>query len=136
MKRFNQTRIQTKEIGKTNIRALSTSKSKRVYYAKIGTAIFAIIVLHFAAQFIFFNSKNLQGENTFAKTENEPIKRHSAEIKTEYKAINSDVVTTPAPPVIQREGKIAASPVAEKKKQPRETRAERLRRAEKLLTGV
>lgn len=107
----------------------------RGYYAGVSAAIFAIIVLHFAAQFVFFNNKDLTSEKAFAKTENEQIKPQSAEIKTEYKAINSDVVTTP-PPMIRRESRIIASPAAVKKKQPREARAERLRRAEKILTGV
>lgn len=138
MKRFNQNKIQTNETGKSSVQQVSLNKPKRGYYTIVTVTIFAIIVLHFAAQFVFFNSKSLQSEKAFAETENEQIKQQGAEIKTELKAKISDIVTTPVPtsPTVRRESKIAASPVAEKKKQPRETRAERLRRAEKILTGI
>ncbi|MGI8884450.1 MAG: hypothetical protein ACR2IA_09440 [Pyrinomonadaceae bacterium] len=107
------------------------------------TIIFAVIVLHFASQFIFFQDENnqtanLQIEKTSAVTET--IK--SVEIEPEYDAENLKIAAMPesVPPVIEPEIRIAPSRTVMSQKiinksEPRESRAERLRRAEKVLTG-
>jgi len=138
MKRFNQNQIQTTRVGESKIRLSFLSKPTRKHYSKAGAAILAIIILHFVSQFIFFQSEKFESERTSAKTENERNNEQNVEIKTEYDARNSAIVTTsaPVPSTVQRETKIAPSRSVIKKKEQRESRAERLRRAERILTGV
>ncbi len=142
MKRFNQNQIQTTRFGELKIRPSFLSKPTRKHYSKAGAAILAIIILHFVSQFIFFQSEKFESERTSAKTENERNNEQNdeqdVEIKTEYDARNSAIVTTsaPVPSTVQRDTKIAPSRSVIKKKEQRESRAERLRRAERILTGV
>lgn len=114
------------------------------HYTIAGAAIFAIIVVHFVLQFTFIQSENFRSALTSIPPE--PIKEKSVEIKTvndEIKTNNEpiklDIVTIPKTaastfPPPQRKTLISQTIV--KKKEPRESRAERLRRAEKILTGV
>lgn len=61
----------------------------------------------------------------------------AAEIKTESEAPKPDVAdaSETEAPVVQPEPKIVPSRVV-RKKEPRESRTERLRRAERILTGI
>ena len=114
------------------------------HYTIAGAAIFAIIVVHFVLQFTFIQSENFRSALTSIPPE--PIKEKSVEINPindEIKAINEplklDIVTIPktaAPTVRSPQRKILTPQTIVKKKEPRESRAERLRRAEKILTGV
>lgn len=164
MKRFiqNEQRVRV-TAAESNIRTpLSPPPGKSVqsHYTKAVAAIFAVIVLHFVSQSIFF-----QSEKDSLKTEaishrsveiEFETERQSAQIETEPTAKEEpQIETTPQPPQQQQQKKKQQQqktilPVAEpelkpappptrvviKKKETRESRAERLRRAEKILTGV
>ncbi|MDQ3800943.1 MAG: hypothetical protein M3384_16090 [Acidobacteriota bacterium] len=146
MKGFNQnrTRANGSGAGESILRPLLSSgrKPARRHYTRAGAAIFVIIVLHFVSQFIFF-----QSEKVLPKTE--ALNRQSVEIKPENKPeINKPetAVTAKKPeaavsiptvaPVVQPQPASAPSRIMIKKKEPRESKAERLRRAERLLTGI
>ena len=136
MKRFDQNQRQTSEASESHIRPSFLNELAQKHRNKFGAAIFAIIALHFISQFVFFQSDNSQIEENLPKIENE----QTVEIKTENQPSEPDIVakpeTTAAPTIVQPERKIAPPQTLIKKKEPRESRAERLRRAEKLLTGV
>ena len=140
MKKYNQNTNQPNETGKSNIQPPFISKPTRKLYIKAGAVIFAIIILHFVSQFIFIQNEKLESEITSAVTEPEQSVESikSAEIKTEAKTKNVEIVKAPVPaaPTVQPEPKIAPSRTILKKKETRESRAERLRRAERILTGV
>ena len=135
-KRFHHNQIQANEASESHIRLSFLSKLTQRFPAIIGgAAISALIVLHFVSQFIFFQNENVQNENISPKTENEQI----VEIKPEYEPAKPDIVTIPkptAPIVAQPERKTAPIRKVAKKKQRGESKAERLRRAERLLTGA
>jgi type IV secretory pathway VirB10-like protein len=135
-KRFNHNQIRADETAKSDIRLSFLSKLTQRFSAKVGgAAISALIVLHFVSQFIFFQNENVQNENIPPKIENEQI----VEIKKEYEPTKPDVVTTlkPTAPIIaQPERKTVPFRKVAKKKQRGESKAERLRRAERLLTGA
>lgn len=135
MKKDNQNQTETMEDGQLDARQLFLNKPTRRHYTGAGAAILLVIVLHLAAQIVFFKSENPESEITSAKIENE----QSVEIKPEYEAKKSVVVEMPAPvsPIVQPQPKkIAPALPVVKKKEPRESKVERLRRAEKILTGV
>ena len=112
------------------------SKLTLNHYTIAGAAILAIIVVHFVLQFTFIQSENFRSALTSMPPE--PIKEKSVEIKTDHEAGKSDIVTMPktVAPTAPPQRKIVPSQTVVKKKEPRESRAERLRRAEKILTGV
>lgn len=145
MKRFNRNEIRA-NVGESNIRPQLKGKSAQRHYTRAGAAIFAIIILHFVSQFIFFqdekisprteaiNHRSVEIEPAI-QPQSEPI----AEFKTEpvaKKPLPAKMPKAVAPPVVQPERKPAPSRAIVRKKETRESRAERLRRAEKLLTGV
>lgn len=120
-----------------------------------GAAIFLFVLLHFVSPFIFVSNENPSNEITSLQTEKfEKIEKiedkRSAPVETEYKAeykienkaeVKPESAKTikPPAPVTQKvaaQPKIAPRPAIKKKEPPRESRAERLRRAEKILTGV
>lgn len=128
----------------------SVSVSQRARPILTGAAIFAVIVLHFAAQFVFFRGEKIVSENETVNRQNveikaenekqivaaEPENQPDAEIKTEYdEARNLTARTTPGD-VVQPKSKFEPEPAVIKKKETRESKAERLRRAEKILTGI
>lgn len=142
MKRFNQNRRQVNGTGESNVRPSFLSKPAQRHYTKAGAAILAVIVLHFVSQFIFFQNEKLSPEiealsqqSVEIKAENEP----DVEIETESGAKKPEVAEVPdaaVSPTVQSEPKIIAPSRIVKKKETRETKAERLRRAEKFLTGI
>lgn len=141
MKKYNQNANQPNKVGEPNIQPPFLSKPKRKLYIKAGAAIVAIIILHFVSQFIFIQNEKPVSEVSSAAAKNEQSVEsiESIEIKTEDESKTSEIVKAPIPvppAAVQPEIKIAPSQMVIKKKEPRESRAERLRRAERLLTGV
>lgn len=143
MKKFNQNKIRANRVSKSNTQTLFLSKATRKHNTLAIAAIFFLIVLHFVSQFTFFKADNFKVENPQAekpflaieKAENEQI----AEIKIRDEAKNPDIAATanPTTTVVQPKPKITPpARIMIKKKEPRESRAERLRRAERILTGV
>lgn len=149
-----QNRIQTIESRSANIQLPFLSKPTRKIYFKAGAVALAVI-LHFASQFFLFQSKNIESDVALAQTEYKPNNkpnnkpsdksnnRRGAAIKKQSKAKSSDVKKTSAPAiaaapsVVRRKQEApAASRTTPKKKDFRESRAERLRRTERFLTGA
>jgi hypothetical protein len=146
MKRINQNQIRIKKAGTSNARASFFSKPSQRHYTKAGAAILAIIVLHFVSNFIFFRGENLQSEQAAVKPENEQVTQIQSAVdqnrvakQSEIKDIN--IKTTPAAvlPTVREQPTETPARRAPKKKASRENResnTERLRRAEKILTGI
>jgi outer membrane biosynthesis protein TonB len=125
----------------------SLFKKSGKYYVMIGLFIMTIAVAHFALQMIFIQKENLQAVETAVEVEkniepniekNSPVKQ-VVEIEPEQVEVKKvEVITIPEyvkpAPRQQKEAVHAPKPV--RKKEVRETRAERLRRAERILTGV
>jgi type IV secretory pathway VirB10-like protein len=141
MKRFNPNEIHAGGARESNIRPSLSIKPNQRHYTKGIAAIFAVIILHFVSQFIFLQSEKtaleteaINHQSVEIKPESEPAR----EIETESAATETETVTRPSAvqPVVQPEPKIEPARVVIKKKEPRESRTERLRRAERLLTGV
>lgn len=101
--------------------------------------ILTVAALHFTFQFSFIlseKSENNRADGLPVKIEQ--LHQKPLEIKpAEVEAKTKDVTTLkPSPPIKQSRIKNAPVKPQPKKKNPVETRAERLRRAEKILTGV
>lgn len=124
-----------------------SSPSKK-YYAIIGAGILGIAFLHFGLQMIFIQNENLRSSEVAIETENKnipPVKENLPaekviEIKPEQFSIKEIEIkkspeTLKAEPRRQKEFVAPERKVFKKKEMP-ETRAIRLRRAERLLTGV
>ena len=116
-------------------------------------AILVLAALHFAFQFSFIRSENVENSRASelpiktadfsVKTEQshpQTVETESAEIEekktTGTKKIYNVKHPKPILPVRQRRIEITPSESLPKKKTPVESRAARLRRAEKILTGV
>ena len=134
---FNSKQTPPNKAEKQHLQSSFVGKLREKFPTKLGAAVFALIVLHFAAQSILFRS-----ENEFPKIENESI----VEIETKYDVETPDVekmsesfVPSAIPASAQPEPRIVKPSVQKatiKKKEPAESKAERLRRAERILTGV
>ena len=143
MESLNQNKIRAHD-GESNIQARRPHKSAQWHYTAAGAAILVIIILHFVSQFMFFQSEKTSQEIeaiNHRSVEIKPEIEPSGAIETEGETKKPEVADIPnaAPaPVVQPQSKPAPPPsrVVIKKKEPRESRAERLRRAEKLLTGI
>ena len=137
MKRNIQNRISTEATRRAKTRRLPIGVPAKRNQAIAGEIICVVIVLHFAAQFVFFPREKFQSHITSAKTTEA---QENAKIETADGAENSRVKETTmlAAPIAQKTPKTLDAPraVIKKKEPPRESRAERLRRAEKILTGV
>lgn len=110
----------------------------RIQTAFFGTAIIAIIILHLVSQVAFFQSENLNADKLSPK---------SVEIKNQYETEKPDIATIPdtVPSVEQNDEQFEPKAVAKqpmvrqtvvRKKESRESKSERLRRLEKVLTGA
>lgn len=138
--RFRQKLRQPDETVQPQASLSFLNKLTQRFPAKVGgAAISALIVLHFVSQFIFFQNDNAPVEITAPKIENEQI----VEIKPEKEPVKSDITAlpaeaVPAAPAVVEPVPAAAPPLQKsvKKKQSRESKTERLRRAERILTGV
>ncbi len=117
-------------------------KARKPYVRPIltGAAIFTILVLHFAvSQFITYE------ESVKDVSVTELINKQSVGIEPENEAKYTEAInmTDAVSPSVQSKQKIAQGQAVEKetetvnrKKAARESRAQRLRRAEKILTGI
>ena len=132
------------------------SSFKRLFKWRSEIAFVAILVIaaaHLAFQFSIIRSENVENSRALEFPVNaaeipvkieqiqlQTIKTESAEIeaekKTETKKIYNVKPPKPILPVRERRTEIAPSRPQPKKKTPVESRAARLRRAEKILTGV
>lgn len=126
------------------------SKNSGKYYMLVGLFIMTIAVTHFALQINFIQKEKLESIETTVEVKNsvQPvIERDSPvnqviEIQPEqYEVKRVEVITIPEivkrSPTRRQKAVVPArynKPV--KKKEVRETHAERLRRAERILTGV
>lgn len=120
-----------------------TANKKKARRYKIVAAILAVFVLHFAWQFSFVQKENLRAvEDSLKNSQIEVLpaesqsKEEVAEIKTDLaeKIENQEVPKNSLPIKFSPpENKLQQAEL--KKNSPRESRSERLRRAEKLLTG-
>ncbi|HLM03031.1 MAG TPA: hypothetical protein VK400_18415 [Pyrinomonadaceae bacterium] len=144
MKRFKPDELGASG-GESNIRPSFTGKSAQRRYSKAVAAIFAVIVLHFVSQLIFFQDEKISLKTDAVSHRSVEIEFENelprAEIKTESAAAakkpEAETMPETVSPVVQPgEQKSAASRVLIKKKETRESKAERLRRAEKILTGI
>jgi eukaryotic-like serine/threonine-protein kinase len=140
----NQNPVQTAELNNEPPYSVS-GKSGRKRYKIAGAAIFAILVLHSVWQFSFIQSENLRAAEAELKTIQleklpVPVKKDKppVEVKPVYEAKKSDVVISPkaVQPATYRQSEIKPAPPTPKKKAVSESKSERLRRAEKLLTGM
>lgn len=124
------------------------SGSSKSYYLIIGTIILGIAFLHFGMQINFIQKETLRSFQAAIETEKVPIEddvepalpvEQALEISPEHLSEKKVEVTTvpeiKAVPIRKKEI-ILPEPKVERKKEVRETRAERLRRAEKILTGI
>ncbi|HXG86509.1 MAG TPA: hypothetical protein VNI84_21000 [Pyrinomonadaceae bacterium] len=118
---------------------MKANKARKSYVRPflMGAAIFTVLVLHFAvSQFIAVESvKDSAVNESITKP---PV---AAEPQTEAKKPEAKTVTEAAFPPVKPEPKVEVEREVEKetvnkKKAPRESRAERLRRTEKILTGI
>jgi hypothetical protein len=133
------------------LRRLLAGKKRKIAGA---AAIFAIIILHFVSQLVFF-----QNENPSALSASEAVNKLVAEIKIENERQNLKMKTgepketlaaavtttkTVTPTLVQpKKSRVTPPPklattrtMIRKKSSGVETRADRLRRAERILTGV
>lgn len=134
---FNSKQAPANQAEKRTLQSSFVGKLRKKFPTKLGAAVFALIVLHFAAQLILFRS-----ENESPKIENDSI----VEVETKYDVRTSGVEEMPdvlvpsaIPASVQAEPRTVTPPVQKvtvKKKEPAESKAERLRRAERILTGV
>jgi hypothetical protein len=137
MKKFTQNREETKKTEKKH-RRLFAGKSLRKHEVIAGVAISVFAFLHFVSPFILTENKVTSTELPPVVTEN----KVSLTIEPNIEPKNADIVKPPSVPVsrtAQTEATKSSSPGAmTKKKQQtsRESRAERLRRAERILTGA
>jgi hypothetical protein len=106
----------------------------------IGATIITVLILHFAVSQVFFVEENAQDFSVNELTIEEPaiIKQENETEKAE--TINmTEAVSLSAPPEPKVEVKQQIEKETEtvdKKKTPRESKAQRLRRVEKILTGI
>lgn len=126
-------------------------KISKKHYTTTGGIILAIGIMHFVLQISFIQNKNLQSVESAVENKVEivppaeqiiTIEPEQVEVKkikiitipevVKSEAVKPEIVKT-AP---RRQKEAAPVPKAVKKKEVRETRAERLRRAERILTGV
>lgn len=138
-------------MNKTNGKSSLFGKSGK-YYVLVGSLILIIAIVHFAMQISFIQKEtNLQSVETAVEknTEIAPPFKQVIQIEPEqFEVKKIEVITIPetVKPAPRREKEIvpAKTPIktpSKKKSLPetkpdRETRAERLRRAERILTGV
>lgn len=117
------------------------------------TGIVAIIVLQAAFQFYFIQDENLRAAETLIaddraveKSDEEPLNTEISEIKEEAKietkaeakkiVENNVTKSKKSAPEVRRDLQATPSRIIFRKRESRESTAERLRRAEKILTGV
>lgn len=131
------------------IKNLSLKKIARKHYIIVGAAILVITVTHFVLQLSFIQTKNLQVTEDLqvieTPIENVKLDKQTVDNKEEefvakeYKVKKTKEITAPktVKPIVRRQPETAPPlRILSGKKVNRESRAARLRRAEKILTGV
>lgn len=145
MNKFKKTITPEKAANKSQARLLFINNLVRRRRTEAGAGILALVALHFVSQFIFFPEENFLSRQTVLEEKTE----QTIVVKNEPSAAQRDVEVKNAAvepqPVAERialpEPKTAAALTAKKKIEAREpkvtheSKAERLRRAERLLTG-
>lgn len=128
---------------KAFIQNLFLKRIARKHYIIVGTSILGITVIHFVLQLSFIQTENLQVIETSVKNikpveqtaDNKDEEFDAKEYKT--KKINNITALKTVKPVVRRQPETAPPPrISPRKKVNRESRAARLRHAEKILTGV
>lgn len=131
----------------TNKKPSNLKKSTK-YYATIGAGILGIAFVHFGLQMTYIQKENLRSYESAVETnkievpqveENIPAEQ-TVEIKPEQFAIK-EIEVIKNPEITKTVPRRQAEPVAPEKrvvkqKEATETRTERIRRAEKILTGI
>lgn len=131
----------------TNEKSSNLKKSTK-YYATIGAGILGIAFLHFGLQMTYIQRENLRSYEAAVETnkvevpqieENIPAEQ-TVEIKPEQFAIK-EIEVIRNPEVTKTVPRRQIEPVVPekrivRKKEATETRTERLRRAERILTGI
>ena len=142
---FNRNPVQTSDLNNEPPPAVTAGKLGRKPYRIAGATIFVILVLQSMWQFSFIQSENLRLAEVSLKASipvEPPIKietnKPPVEITTVNKAKKSDVVDSEkiVQKITYRQTEIKSAPPEIRKKAVPESKAERLRRAEKLLTGM
>lgn len=124
-------------------------KSKK-YYMVIGAVILGIAVVHFGMQMFFIQKETLRSFESAIETDNVPFSdvetveatspvEQTLEISPEHLSEKKvAVITVPELKIVERRKKefVTPEPKIIRKKEVRETRADRLRRAERILTGI
>jgi hypothetical protein len=144
--RFDKKMIHAESNDNSPIWCVIINRLTQKVSTRVGAAaVSALIALHFISQFIFFQNENVYNDENTLK----PAIEQVIEIKPEQ--VNAAIAAPPLVKtmpdaithktnkvIVQQPVRKIALPVQKtvKKKQIRETRAERLRRAEKILTGV
>lgn len=124
-------------------------KSKK-YYLIIGAVILGIAVVHFGMQMVFIQKETLRSFESAIITDDVPFSdvetveanspvEQTLEISPEHLSEKKvELITVPEIRITERRRKeiVTPEPKIVRKKEVRETRADRLRRAERILTGI
>ena len=125
-------------------------KFSKKHHLLIGAGILAVMIVHFAIQTAFIQSEKLRSVESAMQSEKVNFNKivveetfvPAIEIEDEdfqAQTVNDVKVTKSVQPIPRRQEKVDATPTTNKKKSLRETKkaskAERLRRAEQILTG-
>jgi hypothetical protein len=106
----------------------------------IGATIITVLILHFTVSQFFFQEKAVQDFSVNELTIEQPAIIKPENETEKVKTINmTDAVSPSVQPVKKVEVRQSIEKETEtvnRKKPPRESRAQRLRRAEKILTGI
>lgn len=139
MNDLNKIQTQANRASAASERRLWSGRQTKKRHAAAGGAIFVFIVLHFVSQIVFFRNEISSQEITSVEVIVEENAEIEPRIETEYKTEESVKSVAPgavSPILTEPKRKVLPASAPKKKELPRETRAERLRRAEKILTGV
>jgi hypothetical protein len=140
MGKINQNQIRTNKSGDSETRRSFLDWLTRGNRKAAGAAVLAVIVLHFASQFAFFRSEEPLPTTETVNIQIPEIKPENdlnIEAETEYQTSAPTVkISKSVKSTIRPESKTASTRAVIKKREPRESRTARLRRAEKILTGV
>lgn len=118
---------------------MKATKARKSYVRPIliGAAIFTLFTLHFTvSQFIALEG-NVREDSVSKLIEKEPvIIEPENEAKTTTDSVAAQPETTSAVKIAAKKEVVKEAETVSRKKAPRESRAERLRRVERILTGI
>lgn len=121
---------------------MKANKARKTYVRPflIGATIITVLILHFAvSQFFFYEEKAEDfAVNELAAEQPAIIKPENEEEKAETINMTEAVSASakPAPKIEMKQPVRKETETVSRKKPPRESRAQRLRRAERILTGI